>query len=231
MDEDNDQKETPPPSPIALEMMSTSEWSSQEEFLFALWGDRSLCYRILSERCAKKYNRENLYFSLPVIILSTLCGSANLAIQSYVPESMRSTASMIIGCVNLFAGVLSTLQNFFRLAEKASDHRSASIAWGKYHRLIFAELSLARSKRRSVKECLKQFKQEYDRLLDQTPPIPSTIIESFVQDIAKHPQLLLPEECGHILHTSPWEHVREERSKILNWVHNKLISESLASTP
>ena len=64
-----------------------SEWSEQEEFLLALWSDRALCYKLLSDRACRKFHRQHLWFSIPVIVLSTFCGSANLAVKSYVPDS------------------------------------------------------------------------------------------------------------------------------------------------
>lgn len=207
------------------------EWSEQEEYLLALWSDRALCYKLMTERASRKYSNENLYFAVPIIILSTLCGSANLAVQSYVPPAHQSVASMVIGVVNLVAGVISTLQSFFRSAEKSAEHRNASVSWGKLHRLIFTELSLERSKRKPVKDFVRQAKNEYDRILDQSPPIPSPILHQFVEDIKRHPKLLLPEECGNLLHTASWEHVREQRIGFLDWKETRFFPEVMTDTP
>jgi len=207
------------------------DWSEQEEYLLMLWSDRALCYKLMTERASRKYSNENLYFSIPIICLSTLCGSANLAIQSYVPPSAQSMASMIIGCINLIAGIISTLQSFFRSAEKSAEHRNASVSWGKLHRLIFTELSLERSKRKPVKEFVRQAKNEYDRILDQSPPVPSPVLHQFVEDIKSHPKLMLPEECGNLIHTASWEHAREQRISILDWKDNRFFPEAMTDTP
>ena len=230
------QAPTPPRSlpPSQLEEMvgEPRDWSEQEEYLLALWSDRALCYKLMTERASRKYNNENLYFAIPIIVLSTLCGSANLAIQSYVPPSSQSMASMIIGVINLIAGIISTLQSFFRSAEKSAEHRNASVSWGKLHRLIFTELSLERSKRKPVKEFMRQAKNEYDRILDQSPPIPSPVLHQFVEDIKRHPKLLLPEECGNLIHTASWEHVREQRISFLDWKDtSRFFPESMMDTP
>ena len=207
------------------------EWSEQEEYLLMLWSDRALCYKLMTERASRKYSNENLYFAVPIICLSTLCGSANLAIQSYVPPSAQSMASMIIGCINLIAGIISTLQSFFRSAEKSAEHRNASVSWGKLHRLIFTELSLERSKRKPVKEFVRQAKNEYDRILDQSPPVPSPVLHQFVEDIKRHPKLMLPEECGNLIHTASWEHAREQRISILDWKDIRFFPEAMTDTP
>lgn len=192
------------------------EWSEQEEYLLVLWADRSMCYRILNERAHRMFYTEHLGFSIPVIILSTIAGTANFAIQSYVPESYQSTAQMIIGVVNIFCGILTTLHNFFRSSEKCEAHRNSSSSWGKLYRLIFVELSLERKKRKPVKDFVRQCKNEYDRVFEQSPVIPSNILEEFRVSLLS-PNVIIPEECGNLIHTSSWEHVKNERIRILEW--------------
>ena len=207
------------------------EWSEQEEFLLALWSDRSLCYKLMTERASRKFHKEHLYFSIPVIILSTLCGSANLAVQSYVPVVYQSLASMAIGITNLCVGVITTLSNFMRSSEKCESHRNSSTSWGKLHRLIYTELSLERNKRKPVKDFMRQAKNEYDRILDQSPVIPGSIMRPFVEDIKRHPKLLLPEECGNLLHTASWERVREQRIAFLSAQDEIQMVEVMNETP
>jgi len=207
------------------------EWSEQEEFLLALWSDRSLCYKLMTERASRKFHKEHLFFSIPVIILSTLCGSANLAVQSYVPVAYQSLASMAIGVTNLCVGVITTLANFMRSSEKCESHRNSSTSWGKLHRLIYTELSLERNKRKPVKDFMRQAKNEYDRILDQSPVIPGSIMRPFVEDIKRHPKLLLPEECGNLLHTASWERVREQRIAFLSAQDGEQMIEVMNETP
>jgi hypothetical protein len=216
-----DEKEEKPSSVSDLEnkVGDPKDWSEQEEYLLALWSDRSLCYKMMTERASRKFNREHLWFSIPVIILSTLCGSANLAVQSYVPPNAQTIASAVIGIVSLFSGVLTTLQNFFSSAQKSESHRNASTSWGKLHRLIYTEMSLERAKRKPVKEFIRQCKNEYDRILDQSPVVPSAVLRRFIEDIKIHPSMMLPEECGNLLHTTSWEHVREQRVAYLDARH------------
>ena len=53
-----------------------------------------------------------ILFSIPVIILSTLTGAANVGMDSFVAEENKSIASAIVGGVNILAGIVSTLQKF-----------------------------------------------------------------------------------------------------------------------
>jgi hypothetical protein len=207
------------------------DWSDQDEYLLALWSDRSLCYKLMNERGSRKFNKEHLWFSIPVIILSTLCGSANLAVQSYVPQHSQQLASMVIGVVSLCAGILTTLQNFFASAQKSESHRNSAVSWGKLHRQIYTELSLERDKRKPVKDFVRQCKNEYDRILDQSPVIPTPILRRFVQDIKEHPTMMIPEECGNLLHTTAWEKVKEQRLTYLERKDTRFIFDVTSETP
>ena len=80
-------------------------------------------------------------FSLPVIILSTLTGVANFA-QSSFPVDARPTVSVVVGSLNIIAGLITTIAQFLKVAEKMEGHRAASVAYSKFSRNISVELSL-----------------------------------------------------------------------------------------
>ena len=62
-------------------------------------------------------------------------------IHLFLQES-KSLASAIVGGVNIFAGIVSTLQNFLKVAELMEGHRIAGVSWGKLQRNIAIELAL-----------------------------------------------------------------------------------------
>ena len=92
-------------------------WTKALEDLLAEWSDKATCFRWLHSRSEKSYRGKNYLFTIPVIILSTLTGTANFAMDSFVPEENKQIAMACVGSVNIFAGILSTLQNFLRYAE------------------------------------------------------------------------------------------------------------------
>ena len=199
-------------------------WSEQEEYLLSLWADRALCYKLMHESAQQIYKRHHMWFSIPVIILSTVTGTANVAISAYVPTAYQGIAQLIIGAINLFGGALSTLQNYFRSSEKCEAHRHASVSWGKLYRSIFVELSVARAKRRPVVDFVRVCRTDYDRLTEGSPSLSHDVRAAFALAAAaaaaagarganKH--LILPEECGTLLHTSSWEHAGDDRTRAL----------------
>jgi len=114
-----------------------------------------------------------------VIILSTLSGAANVGMDSFISDEGKSTASAVVGAVNIFAGILGTLQNFLKVAECMESHRSSGVAWSKLGRNISIELALDPKRRQNAADFLKICRSEYDRLIEQSPMIDDDIIGQF----------------------------------------------------
>ena len=155
------------------------EWTIECEELLAEWSEKASCYRWLHGRCEKSYRTWYYCFSIPVIILSTLTGAANVGMDSFVPTESKSIASAIVGGVNIFAGIVSTLQNFLKVAELMEGHRIAGVSWGKLQRNIAIELALDPSRRVIQGDFLKMSRSEYDRLIESGPIIDDNVIKQF----------------------------------------------------
>jgi len=154
-------------------------WTDECEALLAEWSEKASCYRWLHGRCEKSYRTWYYCFSIPVIILSTLTGAANVGMDSFVPPESKSMASAIVGGVNIFAGIVSTLQNFLKVAELMEGHRIAGVSWGKLQRNISIELTLNPNRRVLQTDFLKLSRSEYDRLIEAGPIVDDGIINQF----------------------------------------------------
>jgi len=154
-------------------------WSLEVEKLLCEWSEKASCYRWLYNKSEKKYRRRYYLFSIPVIILSTLTGAVNVGLSTYVPESGQKTAQAVVGGVNIFAGILSTLQNFLKVAEIMESNRSAGVSWSKLGRNISIELAIDPNRRQNCHDFLAICRAEYDRLIEQSPTIDDDIINTF----------------------------------------------------
>ena len=163
-----------------------AEWSEECENLLAEWSEKASCYRWLHGRSEKKYKYRYYCFSIPVIVLSTLTGTANFGMDSYVSVENKATATAVVGGLNLFAGILSTLQNFLKVAELMESHRSAGVSWSKLGRNISIELALDPNRRKPNSDFLKLCRAEYDRLIEQSPSIDDDIISQFKGKFKKY---------------------------------------------
>jgi hypothetical protein len=178
-------------------------WTKPQEELMATWGDIAACYRWMHDKSDKKFTFLNMGMSIPIIILSTLTGTANFGIDSIVGDNpaLKKYASFVIGSVSLIAGILGTLSNFLRFAQLQESHRVAGVSWGKFQRLIAVELALHPNDRADCMDFLKLCRAELDRLIEQSPPIPTGIVTSFEKKFGKMESIQKPEICGDIDHT------------------------------
>ena len=170
-------------------------WTDECEALLAEWSEKASCYRWLHGRCEKSYRKWYYCFSIPVIILSTLTGAANVGMDSFVPAESKSIASAAVGGVNIFAGIISTLQNFLKVAELMEGHRIAGVSWGKLQRNIAIELALDPSRRVIQSDFLKLSRAEYDRLIEAGPIIDDGIIKQFNTKFANY-EVSIPSICN-----------------------------------
>jgi len=175
------------------------KWTREQEVLLAEWSEKASGYRWLHSRAEKQYRCRNYTFTIPVIILSTLTGTANFAMDSFVPEEYKQIAMAGVGSVNIFAGILSTLQNFLRYAELMEGHRLALVSWSKFSRDIAVELALEPKMRKPAFEFLSICRAEFDRLIEQSPSIDDDIVGQFKKTFKKmNPIVRVPEICNGI---------------------------------
>jgi hypothetical protein len=154
-------------------------WNDQHENILRQWGEAAGCYRFMNHRAYLMYKSLSMRFTLPVIILSTITGTANFA-QSTLPLSIQPAAPSVIGGLNLIAGLIATVMQFLKINELMENHRTAALSYGLLSRNIRLTLALPREERKKdglkfVDEC----KAEYDRLIEQSPSVPINIIKDF----------------------------------------------------
>jgi len=157
-------------------------WNEQHENILRQWGESSGCYRYMHHRAYIMYKGLSMRFTLPVIILSTITGTANFA-QEQFPENLRGMVPSVIGGLNLIAGLVATIMQFLKINELMENHKAAALSFGLLSRNIRLELSLAREERTTDGlEFVTRCKNEYDRLIEQSPSVPSTILLDFEKD-------------------------------------------------
>ena len=153
-------------------------WTPDHEKILIEWADKAMCYRWLHAKAHGHFKSWNAWFTIPVIVMSTLTGTANFA-QDRIGEEQRPMFQMAVGGVNIFAGILTTIQQFLKIGELNEAHRVASIAWDKFYRNIKVELAKSPAERQSVLQMLKHQKEEFDRLMETSPMISEKVTAEF----------------------------------------------------
>jgi len=169
------------------------KWHQQQEVILKAWGEASACYRYMHHQSFLKYRQKNMHYSLPVIILSTITGTANFAQESFGPD-LKPYVAPGIGGLNLIAGLIATVSQFLKISEYMESHRVAALAYGKFSRQIRLELSLPlKDRTMDGVDLIEQSRAEFDRLLEQSPSIPEKILNEFEYTFKDVTNLYKPE--------------------------------------
>lgn len=155
------------------------DWTDEIEDLLGEFGEVALCYQYLHSFSQRKYKKRYHHFQIPIIVLSTLTGTANFATDSYIPDGFKQGFSAGVGTLNITCGILGTLLAFLKYAEIYEGHRIAALAWAKLSRSIEIELSLQDGRRKPCKDFLKVMRAEYDNLMESSPSIDLDVINMF----------------------------------------------------
>ena len=153
-------------------------WEKLHENIFIDWADKASCYKWLHTKSKIKYSKKRNMYTIPVIVLSTLTGTANFALER-VPLKYRSECSIVIGGVNIIAGIITTVSQFFKINELSEAHTMSAISWDKFHRTIRIELIKSPEERIDVTYFMKNCRDEFDRLMETCPPIDKDIVDQF----------------------------------------------------
>ena len=200
-------------SPETANTSSIIEWTPEHEKIFVEWADKAMCFRWLHSKAHGLYSYLNAWYTIPVIIISTLTGTANFA-QDRVPIQYQGFFVMFVGGFNILAGIITTIQQFLKITQLNEAHRVSSIAWDKFYRNIKIELAKHPDERININHMIKMCKDEYDRLMETSPIIPEKIIQMFKNEFSKYdsmdgmPKIITPEICDSLVSTelsrNPW---------------------------
>ena len=183
--------------------------------MFADWADKAQCYRWMHEKTERIFKVKDQSFMFPIIILSTVTGAANFALDSVVQgENAKTYAQLGLGALSILTGILTTIANRLGFATGCESHRVAAISWGKFNRLICIELALHPDERMDSIAFMKMFRTELDRLIEQSPSIPDGVISSFIHEFKHFKDIKKPEIAGEMEHTKVFQASDERLKKI-----------------
>jgi len=190
-------------------------WTQELEELIADWGDKALVYRWLHERTSLLFKNNDQSLMIPVIVLSTLTGTANFGMGSFFGDDANGQrlAQLGVGGISIIAGVLTTLANYYGYSKCAETHRTSGVSWGKFNRFISIELRLHPDERMDAKSFLKMFRIELDRLIEQAPSIPNSVINEF-KILFEESDVHLPDILGVMEHTKVFTDSNSRLKKI-----------------
>lgn len=188
------------------------EWTKENEKIMVEWCDVAQCYKWLNARAHSRYSYMHAWFTIPAIVLSTISGTASFA-QTSLPTAYQTYSPMAIGAINIFIGILTTVQQYLKISELNEAHRVSSISWDKFARNIRIELAKKPEERMRCEHFLKINRQEFDRLMETSPMVNESIVNEFNKKFKDKPgfdRVKKPDICDVITSVDDTRYKPEE---------------------
>jgi len=185
-------------------------WHRQQEKILKAWGEAAACYRYMHYQAYCSYKNLSMKFTIPLIIVSTVTGTANFAQETF-PPSVQPFVPSAIGGLNLITAIATTIMQFLKINELMEGHRVASVQYGKVSRTIRLELTLPLTERTlSGTNMIENMRTEYDRLIEQSPNVPKKMIDAFEREFPDDNAFFKP-EIMHIQPITPFKAIQENK--------------------
>ena len=102
-------------TPRNIDEENIEKWSDEIEELLSEWAEIGLCYSWLHSYSERKYKTKYHNISIPIIVISTLTGTANFGMDSYIPEKSKSTATLLLEDSTLLVEYLEHYYHFLNM--------------------------------------------------------------------------------------------------------------------
>lgn len=166
-----------------------SSWSRDQESMLNIWAEKAADYKTMHEMASNYYRFMNDLLAYPIILVSSVLGMGGFAIIKTKQEHQNDfdiIMAYVIAACNLLVAFLSSLQKMKKYSENAQLHHAAAIEYIKFYREIKMELIIDRGHRTYALDFCRDAKLQYDKLVSESPTIPSSIENKFNNSLSKN---------------------------------------------
>lgn len=170
--------------------MSTDdcEWCDKQEKLLIKWAEKAAGYRWLHNHARLFYKKQNDWLAYPSIVIASITGVGGFAVlnpsgNEDVSEDTKNNIMIIqyfFAFLNVLGGILTSISKFSQSLPLSEAHSVMCVQWSKFYRSIDMEISLDVKHRTNVVEFIMKSREEYDKLLSDSPDIPAISIQAFL---------------------------------------------------
>jgi len=190
-------------------------WCDKQEKLLIKWAEKAAGYRWLHNHARLSFKKTNDYLAYPSIIIASITGVGGFAVlnpsgNNDLSDENRTRIIIVqyfFAFLNVMGGILTSISKFSQSLSLSEGHSTMCIQWSKFYRNIDMELSLDVKHRADVVEFVMKCREDYDRLLDDSPDIPAESIHAFLKqfphkenkpDVCNGLSILVADDTGSV---------------------------------
>lgn len=159
------------------------KWTPEQQRLLINWAEKATGYAWLHNRSVNYFKNRNLYIAIPASFFGYIAGATSFISSGDGGGSMA--ISTVIGVCGILAGLLTNFQEIFTFKELGEQHRISALRFLSFFRDISCELSIHPDHRTDPIEYITMKRMELDKLLEQSPMPPQSIIDEFNKKFKK----------------------------------------------
>lgn len=162
---------------------SSEQWVNEHEDILKEWTEKARFNAWMHNKTSAHYAYMNNKLTFPLIICSTLTASANFTLVGNSDKTFLYTTiiPLTIGVMSITSAVLSSLIKFLKTGELSEKHQEMFRKYNNFVRNVSLELSLPRTQRKIPYEICNMYRSDFERLNNDSPGIPESIIKLFNQ--------------------------------------------------
>jgi hypothetical protein len=177
-------------------------WDDTQKKFIKQMIDRGRCYVFLYDSSFRLYKALWLAYMIPVLVITTFSGVANLGQLGFLSDSFNGSESRVIypivlGVLNIIAAILTSLMQFLKISELKEAHRRAGKDWVQFvtdmEIIFFSQFSTELRNKKFNKMI-----QKYKVLLEKSPSIHRIFLNRLYKEYSTTVDLVLPEIAADI---------------------------------
>ena len=157
----------------SIEPNRSIEWDDSIEKILSEIADEAQINAYMHKDAHTYYDRKNIQFQAPVIVLSLVSGSGNFISTNFPDYS--NYMIMAVGGLSMITSIISSIAQLLKVSQLSENHRVSYLSWEKFHSTIKFQLNKRRIARENLKDFISIVLPEYQRLKEISADIPQHI--------------------------------------------------------
>lgn len=145
------------------------------EQLLLAWIRRARESQFAHYEQATRLRRGSTLLGVPVIVITAIVGTT--VFSSIAENATSAWVKIVVGLLSVSASVLSSLQTFMKLSEKAEQHRIFGARYGGIRRKL-EQIYAARGNEPVTTSLLEYLNNDLNALAEEAPDVPAKAIKN-----------------------------------------------------
>ena len=174
--------------------LNAESWSPHMEELMKAWGEKAAGLRYMHSHASGHWKGVANKLTMYGILTTTIASTGSLISGSIDDADTKNIIIYICAGVGTLATLIQSVKKFYNAEEKSANHGAIAKQFGSLYRYMTLQMGLARGDRVPADELSQWVLKEYERLMQDSPPLGGAQIKEY-KNVFKDSQQATPDVC------------------------------------